>query len=153
MNKFGTPQGPPDLRVEQPFGVPREEAGAFRSMTLRGEHPHPQPSTTQSVKVELPNVEAARVYFACPEEGCTKTCQSCENLQQHMDVGKHLVILERETTHDSIKRKWAETCKEVSGSYICKEAGSSSRTAYASSTCEVAKKWALKTSRRATRFS
>ena len=155
LNRFGTPQGPTDLRVEQPFSVPREEAGAFRSTTLRGEHRHPQPSTTQSVEVELSNGEATRVYFACSEEGCTKTYQSFENLQQHMYVGKHLVVLERETTYDSITRKWAETCKEVSGSYIRKEAGLSSQTAYAtcSPTCEVAKGWALKTSRRATRFS
>ena len=153
VNRFGTPQGPTDLRVEQPFSVPREEAGAFRSTTLRGEHRLPQPSTTQSVEEELPNAEATRVYFACPEEGCKKTYQSFENLQQHMDVGKHLVILERETTYDSIKRKWAETCREVSGSYIRKETGSSSQAGYASPTCEVAKGWALKTSRKATRFS
>ena len=95
---------PMDLRVEQPFSVPREEAGA-----LRGEHRQPQPSTTQSVEEELSNVEATRVYFACPEEGCTKTYQSFANLQKHMDVGKHLVRLERETTYDNIKRKWAET--------------------------------------------
>ena len=70
-----------------------------------------------------------------------------------MDVGKHLVILERETTYDSIKRKWAETCREVSGSYIRKETGSSSQMGYASPTCEVTKGWGLKTSRKATRFS
>ena len=38
VNRFGTPQGLRDLRVEQPLSVPREEAGAFRSTTLRGEH-------------------------------------------------------------------------------------------------------------------
>jgi len=41
----------------------------------------------------------------------------------------------------------------VSGSYTHKETGSSSRTACADPACEVAKGWALKTSRRATRFS
>jgi len=41
----------------------------------------------------------------------------------------------------------------VSGSYIHKETGSSSRTACADPACEVAKGWALKTLRRATRFS
>lgn len=153
LNRFGTPQGPTDLRVEQPFSVPQEEVGAFRSTTLRGEHRQPQPSTAESVEEELPNVEATRVYFACPEEGCTKTYQSFANLQKHMDIGKHLLRLERETTYDNIKRKWAETCKEVSGSYIHKETGSSSQTACAEPTCEVAKGWALKTSRRATRFS
>ena len=153
VNRCGTPQGPTELRVEQPFSVPREEAGAFRPTTLRGEYRQPQPSTAQSVEEKLPNVEATRVYFACPEEGCTKTYQSFANLQKHMDVGKHLVRLERETTYDSIKRKWAETCKEVPGSYIHKETGSSSQTACADPACAVAKGWSLKTSRRATRFS
>lgn len=41
----------------------------------------------------------------------------------------------------------------MSGSYRHKETGSSSRTACADPACEVAKGWALKTSRRATRFS
>ena len=50
-------------------------------------------------------------------------------------------------------RKWAETWKEVSGSYIHNETGSSSQTAFAHPTCEVAKGWALKTTWRATRFS
>ena len=70
-----------------------------------------------------------------------------------MEVGKHLVILQRETTYDSIKRNWAKTCKEVSRSYIHKETGSNSQTAGASSTCEVTKGWALKTSTRSTCFS
>jgi len=105
VNRFGTFQGPTDLRVEQPFSVPREEAGAFRPTTLRGEHRQPQPSTAQSVEEKLPNVEATRVYFACPKEGCTKTYQSFAKLQKHLDVGKHLVRLERETAYDSIKRK------------------------------------------------
>ena len=104
VNGFGTPQGPTDLRVEQPFSVPREEAGSFRSTTLRDEHRQLQPNTAQSVEEELLNVEATRVYFACPEEGCTKTYQSYANLLKHMDVGRHLVRLERETTYDSFKR-------------------------------------------------
>ena len=41
----------------------------------------------------------------------------------------------------------------MSGSYIHKATGSSSQTASADSACEVAKGWALKTSRRAARFS
>ena len=89
VNRFGTPQEPTDLRVEQPFSVLREEAGAFRSTK------QPQPSTAQNVEEELPNVEATTVYFACPEEGCTKTYLLFASLQKHMDVGKHLVRRER----------------------------------------------------------
>ena len=153
VNGFGTPEGPTDLRVEQPFSVPREEAGAFRSTTLRGALGQPPSSSSRSIEEESQVVEATRVYFSCPEEGCTKTYQSFASLQKHMDVGKHLIRLERETTYDSIKRKWAETCQEVSGSYIHRETGSSSQAAFADPTCELSKGWALKTSRRANRFS
>ena len=76
------------------------------------------------------------------------------SLQKHLDVGKHLVRLERETTYDTITRKWAETCQEVFGSYLNSEARSGSQTAVTtSSTSPVLKGWALKTSRKAIRFS
>ena len=150
---FGTPQGPTDLCVVHPFSVPQVEAGAFRSTTRRDEFRQPQPSTSQSVEEEAPADEATKAYFSCPEEGCTKTYQSFTSLQKHLDAGKHLVRLERETTYDTIKKKWAETCKEVSGSYIHRETESSTQSAVADPSCLVSKGWALKTSRRANRFS
>ena len=153
VKRFGNPQGPTDLCVEQPFKVPREEVGAFRSTTQDSQQP--QPSTSgQTVEEEPPAEEASKVYFSFPEEGCTKTYQSFMSLQKHLDVGKHLVRLERETTYDTITRKWAETCQEVSGSYLNTEARSGSQTAVTtSSTSPVLKGWALKTSRKAIRFS
>ena len=90
------------------------DGGVFRSVSTRAECVHPQPCTPQSVE-DFPADEATRSFLSCPEEGCTKTCQSFTNLQKHLDVGKHLVKLERESTLDSVKKKWAEMCKEVSG--------------------------------------
>ena len=52
------------------------------------------------------------------EEGCIKVYQSHSSLQRHLDVGKHLLALERELTKYVIKKKWAETCKSISGSYM-----------------------------------
>ena len=150
---FGIPQGPTDLFVVQPFSVPREEAGAFRFTNKRGQSRQPQPGTSQSVEETSPTDEATKVYFSCPEEGCTKTYQSFSTLQKHLDAGKHLLSLERETTYDTIKRKWADTCKEVSGSYLHKETGASNETAVTDPSFQVSMGWALKTSRKATRFS
>jgi len=42
----------------------------------------------------------------------------CKNLQKHLDVGHHLIKLERESDYDSIIAKWAETYKTVTGDYV-----------------------------------
>ena len=79
------------------------------------------------------------VFYKSPETpGCWKT--PC-------------AFRERETTYDTIKKKWAGTCKEVSGSYIHRKTESSTQSAVADPSCLVSKGWALKTSRRANRFS
>ena len=96
---------------------------------------------------------ATKVYFSCPEDGCTKTYQSYGNLQKHLDAGKHLVGLERESTYDTIKKKWADTYTEVSGSYLGKETGPSTEVAVDHPLCKIPQGWALKTSRRAIRFT
>ena len=41
--------------------------------------------------------EEERVAFGCPEEGCIKVYQSHSSLQRHLDAGKHLLALERES--------------------------------------------------------
>ena len=62
--------------------------------------------------------EEESVVFGCPEEGCIKVYQGHSSLQRHLDAGKHLLVLERESMYDVIKKKWAETCKSISGSYM-----------------------------------
>ena len=113
---------------------------------------HPQPCTPQSVE-DFPADEATRSFLSFPEEGCTKTCQSFTNLQKHLDVGKHLVKLERESTYDSVKKKWAEMCKEVSGNYTKRETASNPQTSRYDPTCQISSRWTLKTSQKATRFT
>ena len=152
---FGTPQGPTDLCVVQPFSIPRVQIGAFRSTTRRAvlQQAHPSTSQSQVVEDEPPAGEATKVHFSCPEDGCTKTYQSYGNLQKHLDAGKHLVRLERESTYDTIKKKWADTCADISGSYLRKETGPSSEVAVDHPVCKIPQGWALKTSKRAIRFT
>ena len=47
-----------------------------------------------------------------------KVYQSFAALQRHLDLGKHLIRLERETQYDQVKRKWAETCQSLTGGYL-----------------------------------
>ena len=103
----------------------------------------PQPCISQSVE-DSPADEATRAFFSCPEEG-QRHYQSFTNLQKHLDAGKHLVKLERESTYDSVKKKWAEMCKEVSGSYMHRDTASNPQTSRYDPTCQISSGWALKT--------
>ena len=152
VKRSGLPQGPTDLQVVQPFSIPREDVGVFRSVSTSVECVRPQPCPPKPVE-DSPADEATRAFFSCPEEGCTKTYQSFTNLQKHLDAGKHLFKLERQSTYDSLKKKWAEICKEVSGSYIRRETDSNPQTSRYDPTCQISSEWALKTSRKATRFT
>ena len=92
--------------------------GVFRAPSITREQ---QPAATPMVPIATEGIqleEEEDVIFGCPEEGCIKVYQSHSSLQRHLDVGKHLLALEREYTYDVIKKKWAETCKLISGSYM-----------------------------------
>ena len=120
-------------------------AGDTRQATVTEDQPDPSlPQLTKEPDVQFP----------CPEEGCIKTYQSFQSLQKHLDVGKHLVKLERESNYDTIKKKWAETCKEVSGSYVHHAATASSSSSVAASAHNpVSLGWALKATRKSVRFT
>ena len=85
LKRFGLPQGPTGPQVVQPFSIPREDVGVFRSVSTRVECVRLQPCTPQSVE-DSPADEATRTFFSCPEEGCTKTYQCFTNLQKHLDA-------------------------------------------------------------------
>ena len=118
LARFGTPQGATNIETVLPFGRPSVEVGMF--MTVRPLPPssvQPSPSqpepTTQRDEI-LEDVD--EIHFACPEEGCIKVYQSFSALQRHLDLGKHLIKLERQ--YDQVKCKWAETCLSLTGGYV-----------------------------------
>ena len=98
---------------------------------------HPSTSQPQVVEDESPAGEATKVYFSCFDDGCTKTYQSYGKLQKHLDPGKRLFRLERETTYNTVKKKWADTCPDVSGSYLRKETGPSFEVAVDHTVCKI----------------
>ncbi|XP_076088156.1 uncharacterized protein LOC143058541 isoform X1 [Mytilus galloprovincialis] len=51
--------------------------------------------------------------FNCSEIGCTKQYQFFSKLQNHIEFGRHVYKLERKSTYDDIKLKWADVCKDV----------------------------------------
>ncbi|CAH3028348.1 unnamed protein product, partial [Porites evermanni] len=82
-----------------------------------------------------------------------KVYQSHSSLQRHLDAGKHLLALERESTYDVIKKKWAKTCKSISGSYV--EAAQPPTSAYIRlnlpPTADMG--WALKKTKKSVHFT
>ena len=153
LEKMGQPQQATDLTILQDFGTPDQAVG-------RGLRKPPPPATApqrtedeDDCVIEGTEDEEGDV-FSCPEEGCVKKYLSHRNLQNHLDIGKHYLRLESETSYDSIKRKWADACHEVSPSvdYVsCATADEQQPSTSGEPT--VLKGWALKKARRSTRFT
>lgn len=61
--------------------------------------------------------------YSCPEQGCVKVYKEFKGLEKHLDVGRHLIELERESDYDSIITKWVETCKTVTRDHVEGEVG------------------------------
>ena len=112
---LSTPQGPTNLQVHQPFSSPDMLTGVFRALSsTQPAAPTMKPIVEEGIQLE----EEESVVFGCPEEGCIKVYKSHSRLQRHLDAGKHLLALERESMYNVIKKKWAETWKSISGSYM-----------------------------------
>ena len=116
LARFGTPQGPTELIIVKPFSRPIIEAGTYqqrressRAISEPGiSQEQPRPSQT----------DEESETFSCPEEGCVKMFQSFTALQRHLDVGKHILKLAKESAYEEIKWKWIEACHSVGGGYF-----------------------------------
>jgi len=157
LARFGSPQGDTNMVIVLPFGTPSVEVGTF--LTARPSSEQPSQSQTEPA-VQLDHGEEQdeddAVHFACPEEGCIKMYQSFSALQKHLDVGKHLIRLERASQFDEIKKKWAETCESLAGSYIQALPSTSAAIEQPddqSGTPSAEEGWALKKARRAVHFT
>ena len=120
LARLGTSQGATNLTIVLRFGRPNVEVGTLTAVrpvppsSVKPSPSQPDPATQCEEEVE----DEDRVPFACPEKGCIKVYQSFAALQRHLDLGKHLVRLERETQYDQVKRKWAETCQSIACGYL-----------------------------------
>lgn len=94
-----------------------------------------------------------KVVFSCNEEGCIKTFQSFAALQKHMDVGKHMVRLAKESAYDKIARKWTEACQAVGGDYVHGETSAISDIDDQALAGQEKQGWALRKARKSVAFS
>ena len=127
-------QGDTGLKVIQPFGARTKERGTIAENT--------RPLTE---------------IFPCTETGCVLSFKTLEEVEQHMDSGKHVRELESESLYDSIRKKWAERLTGVNVA-VFHETGTYSAEELDFSYPSLSKKdqqpmgWALKTVKKPSRM-
>ena len=127
-------QGDTGLKVIQPFGARTKERGTIAENT--------RPLTE---------------IFPCTETGCVLSFETLEEVEQHMDSGKHVRELESEYLYDSIRKKWAERLTGVNVAGV-HETGTYSAEELDFSYPSLSKKdqqpmeWALKTVKKPSRM-
>lgn len=125
LQKYGTPQGPTGIKELQPFSQPLQDVGTFRTGASQAQDVGPLAPTEVQIMQSDEAESATRsiASYSCPEQGCVKVYKEFKGLEKHLDVGRHLIKLERESDYDSIITKWAETCKTVTGDHVEGEVG------------------------------
>ncbi|PFX14050.1 hypothetical protein AWC38_SpisGene21824 [Stylophora pistillata] len=78
--------------------------------------------TPQGPTDEAESAKRLVASYSYPEQGCVKVYKESKGLKKHLDVGRHLIKLERESDYDSIIAKWAEK-KTFTGDYVQGEVG------------------------------
>ena len=119
LQKYGTPQGPTGIKELQPFSQPLQDVGTFRAGATEAQVVKPSAPTEVQI-IQSDEAESATRSVASQS---VKVYKEFRGLEKHLDVGRHLIKLERESDYDSIIAKWAETCKTVTGDYVQGEVG------------------------------
>ncbi|CAH3019314.1 unnamed protein product [Porites evermanni] len=136
LMKRGTSQGSTRLEVIEPFTSPRVSTGFL----------YKNSKTTEN--------KSEPCEFSCPQPDCIKLFKTTTALQNHQDFGKHIFCTQKDSTHDSIKRKWANACTNLRPSYIPSKKnleGLSQEECREYPTAEPG--WALKKNKKTGRFS
>ena len=85
--------------------------------------------------------------FMCLEEGCVATFQHQKDMEDHMDTGQHVRVMERETVYDLARKRWAENVTGVQSSHVG-ETGGGIDNANLKSQKQPDKGWALKSTKK-----
>ena len=102
---------------------------------------------TQSYKPVSSRKKVARNdqnIFMCLEEGCVATFQHQKDMEDHMDTGQHVRVMERETMYDLARKRWAENVTGVQSSHVGESGGGIDIANLNHSQKQSAKGWALK---------
>ena len=89
--------------------------------------------------------------FMCEEEGCVATFRTQEDLQGHMDTGRHVRVTERETVYDLARKEWVEKVTGIQSTHVG-ETGHARASSHSMSTRKAPLQgWALKRQRKGQR--
>lgn len=93
--------------------------------------------------------------FNCQESGCVASFPTLDEAEKHMDTGKHVRMLERECSYDTIKKKWAQKMTGISSvSRSHAYSGLASSSLCSSQSDHISEMgWALKTQKQAVRMT
>ena len=90
------------------------------------------------------------MLFSCPEEGCLKAYSHFANLQTHLDIGKHQMMLKQETLYHKARREYSsklmEGCSRIPSVQVVAQSKSDGLP-------PVPMGWALKTIKKKVRFT
>ena len=130
VESYAVPQGDTALVLTEDFGVPQKAVGMLRKRRENEDY----------------DGDGNKESFHCPETGCVKMFESNEQLQKHLDVGRHYFQLEKDNNYDVIRKR----CCEVRSSYTC-----ASETELTPNSCgsTLEKGWALKKTKKGKRFT
>ena len=110
-------RGPTNFQVHQAFSSPDILTGVFRAPPITREQQPEEPPMEPTAAEGIQREEGESVIFGCPEEGCIKVYQSHSSLQRPWCRETPFGVGERVHVRRD-KKKWAETCKSISGSYM-----------------------------------
>lgn len=112
LDKFSLPH----IKVIKDASHPKEPFGpikARKSTEGSSASALPDPEYEDS---DLEEHDSPGGLFVCPEEGCIKAFQRYSSFQNHLDVGKHKYVLERETFLDKAMVQYAEKLEQGASS-------------------------------------
>ena len=95
--------------------------------------------------------DATNSVFTCPDEGCTQTFLRHSSLQSHLDFGKHLRVLERETLLDRAIVAYSESLQGQTAEIPHLNTASKQATPHCSTPLPMG--WALKSGAPQVRFT
>ena len=97
---------PPDLQTASLSTRCSAEIISAQFCTAKSRRTASNPSASEGGVQGIPSTTGSGLY-PCPEEGCTKSYQRFSSLQNHLDCGKHVRSLEKESMLDKAVRGYA----------------------------------------------
>ena len=97
---------PPDLQTASLSTRCSAETIYAQFCTVKSRRTASNPSVSEGGVQGIPSTTGSGLY-PCPEEGCTKSYQRFSSLQNHLDCGKHVRSLEKESMLDKAVRGYA----------------------------------------------